>query len=144
MSMEPRKALRTGLQRTAHRWQEGDEDEVYNWFMASGADEMMEIHCRLEAGSHMCAAAKANILRWQYADRRDRFTVDLEKAKKTLLHNHWKEYDTWKLHLRAQLIRTRDAHWDEYIRWRRDMDRVLVLLPLYEQTGTIDGPAGRR
>ena len=142
MSMEPRKALRTGLLRTAHLWQEGDEEEVYNWFMTSGAEDMMQIHCRLEADSHMGAAAKANIMRRQYADRRDKFAIDLEKARKTLRDNHWQEYDNWRLHLRAELARTRDDDFDEYIRWRRRL--ALAQVPMYGQTGTGASPGDHR
>ena len=125
--MDPRKAFRTGLKRTAHLWQEGKDDEVFNWFMASGVEIMMDIHCRLEDDSHLCAPAKAQMLRWQYAVRRDRFEVDLRKAQKTLLYDHWIEYDAWRSSMRASMVQQRDHAWDEYIIWRRHDARSAVL-----------------
>jgi hypothetical protein len=75
------------------------------------------------------------MLRWQYAERRDRFGVDLLKARKTLRLDHWMEYDAW----RAKMVKQRDEDWDEYLIWRRrDNRRVVVLLPLV-QTVTDDG-----
>ena len=127
MSMDPRKAFRTGLKRTAHLWQEGHDEEVFNWFMASGVETMMDIHCRLESDSHLCAPAKAQMLRYQYAVRRDRFHVDLLKARKTLLLDHWMEYDAMRASMRAQLSQQRDHAWIEYDSWRRHEARQAVL-----------------
>ena len=130
MSMGPRKAFRTGLKRTSRLWQEGMDDEVFNWFVASGVDTMMAIHCAREDESHLCARTKARMLRWQYAERRDRFVVDLGKVRLTLLADHWMKYDAWCAQMAAQMARQRDEDWNEYLKRRQDERRVLVLMSI--------------